>query len=60
MKFNCDKSDDRKTKWHLWFAWHSVKVGPNDCRWLEYVERKGLYSMTVGWIYSYREVEVMK
>ena len=29
------------TTWHRWFAWHPVRVGHKDCRWLEYVERKG-------------------
>lgn len=29
------------TKWHSWFAWHPVRVGPDDCRWLEVVWRKG-------------------
>lgn len=36
MKFNCEKY---KT-WCSWFAWYPVKVGDNDCRWLETVERR--------------------
>lgn len=30
-------------QWHRWFAWRPVRVGPRDCRWLEYVERKLTY-----------------
>jgi hypothetical protein len=26
--------------WHLKFAWLPVRVGPRDCRWLEYVHRR--------------------
>jgi len=29
----------RLSKWHLWFAWHPVRVGDGDVRWLEVVER---------------------
>lgn len=29
-----------KTEWHLWFAWHPVKIGKEDCRWLERVYRR--------------------
>ena len=31
-----------KEKWHLWFAWYPVRVWRHDCRWLEYVERRGV------------------
>lgn len=49
MKFNCGLTDEEiKEKlsptlcnWHKWFAWFPVRVGHMDCRWLEYVERKG-------------------
>lgn len=48
MKFNCgltgaEKYAIKKAKlinWHRWFAWRPVRVGKNDCRWLEFVERK--------------------
>lgn len=55
MKFDCgpDEAEVRQTRynrvqakrkargqWHRWFAWFPVQVGPHDCRWLEYVERK--------------------
>jgi len=38
MKFQCNKPIDHG--WHRWFAWHPVEVGPNDCRWLEVIERR--------------------
>jgi hypothetical protein len=45
MKFNCGETWDetvaRLGKWHRWFAWHPVRIGPHDCRWLEYVWRRG-------------------
>ena len=45
MRINCGptKSEKRAAlkEWHLWFAWRPVRVGSNDCRWLEMVGRKG-------------------
>jgi hypothetical protein len=41
MKYYCDRRHNRRTAWHRWFAWHPVKLGPSDCRWLEAIERKG-------------------
>ena len=47
MKIDCGLSRDEKIKakekWHLWFAWHPVRVGHRHCRWLENVWRKGTY-----------------
>lgn len=45
MRFNCgptfeEKWEQRK-QWHPWFAWRPVRVDSRDCRWLEWVERKG-------------------
>lgn len=47
MKFNClDHVVKAKQKaanlreWHNWFAWRPVRVGKNDCRWLEMLERR--------------------
>lgn len=52
MKLNCGISYAAKIRrledWHLWFAWKPVRVGEHDCRWLEYVERKGRYC-DAGW-----------
>lgn len=49
MKFNCgptweEKWDKEKTllrDWHLFFAIIPRRVGERDCRWLEWIERKG-------------------
>ena len=49
MKFNCGLSADEKRQqeiersenWHRWFAWKPIRVGSRDCRWLEWIERKG-------------------
>lgn len=45
MKFDCGETwiekKIRLEQWHRWFAWRPVAVAPHDCRWLEYVERKG-------------------
>lgn len=40
MKFSCGSSKTEIADWHDWFAWHPVRVGDGDCRWLETVERK--------------------
>lgn len=44
MKFECGKRSrlrfERLTRWHRWFALHPVKLGKEDCRWLETVERR--------------------
>lgn len=55
MKFNCGKTyatrvkelmpalereRERVSQWQRWFAWRPVRLGDNDCRWLEWVERK--------------------
>lgn len=47
MKFDYGETQVEKRKrlsqWHRWFAWRPVKVSDHDCRWLETVERKGLF-----------------
>ena len=55
MKINCGPSADAKvllarerlrqdwenlSKWHTVFAFFPIRVGENDCRWLEYIERR--------------------
>ena len=51
MKYDCNASFDRKHQWHKWFAWYPVQLSRNDCRWLEYVERKGTYRV-FGWDFA--------
>lgn len=36
----CGRRADWLKKWHTVFAWLPVRVGPNDCRWLERVARR--------------------
>ncbi len=65
MKFSCGKTRaqkraekiERLQNWHKWFAWRPVRVGNNDCRWLELVERRGelIYqgSISESWRWCY-------
>lgn len=62
MKFNCgptwQEKREAKGKWHSWFAWRPVRVGPKDCRWLETIERKGECRFSYSgfrWDWEYRE-----
>lgn len=45
MKFDCGPTWKVHLgyleNWHRKFAWVPVQVGSHDCRWLEYVERRG-------------------
>lgn len=48
MKFSNESSEAkraRQAKWHTWFAWYPVRVGDNDFRWLETVQRKIAYGL---------------
>ena len=61
MKFNCGKSWSAKrlrlSRWHRRFAWVSTRVGEHDCRWLEWIERKGIWHDGIGsgwWRWEYR------
>lgn len=51
MKIDCGPTWEEKLnclqEWHKWFAWRPVRVGSHDCRWLEYIERKG--ELISGW-----------
>ena len=62
MKFNCGETREEKrerlreieSQWHNWFAWYPVRVGSNECRWLETVERKRHYISRVEYKFDYR------
>lgn len=76
MKFNCGPSPETKRRrkqeladaehkrlinWHLFFTLLPRRVGENDCRWMEQIERRGvrvLKLMPVTWgvmpYYGYR------
>ena len=51
MKLDCGPTKKTKERlkfeklsnWHDKFAWLPVRVGDNDCRWLEHYARKGKY-----------------
>jgi hypothetical protein len=52
MKFNCKTKEAKNQEkerhiqqWHDWFAWRPVRIGPEDCRWLEVVWRRGVYTV---------------
>jgi len=67
MKLNCGPSwlerHRAKKEWHRFFPLWPRRVGPGDCRWLEYIERKGRYFDNFyfdGWEWEYREVENRK
>jgi len=60
MKWDCgptwSEARSAKEAWHRWFAWRPVRVASHDCRWLEYVERRGYYYGDF-WSYEYRALE---
>jgi len=56
---------DALVVWHRFFAWTPIRVGSHDCRWLEWIERKGTwyepnwtnrYEGFMGW--SYRPLTI--
>lgn len=57
MKFNCGPTWEEKLnareKWHPWFAWRPIRLGSRDCRWFEYVLRKGRYGYGY-WNWEYK------
>lgn len=64
MKLNCGPTAEAKRErlenWHRWFAWHPVRVGEKECRWLEIVWRKGSYGSKYGWVRMYCGVVAWK
>jgi hypothetical protein len=64
MKLNCGPSlyERRlaKQEWHRFFTLWPRRVGPGDCRWLEYIERKGRCLSGFGhdlWDWKYRPID---
>lgn len=63
MKFDCGETwqeqQDRLMKWHTWFAWHPVRIGSHDCRWLENIERIGTPPKWFDdpWTWEYRSLK---
>lgn len=67
MRFDCSETPKQRyarvTNWHRWFAWWPTRVGPNDCRWFETIERKGQRWGIPGfctWTWQYRAIEGIK
>jgi hypothetical protein len=61
MKFDCGETWEEKkarlSSWHRFFAWRPVYIADHDCRWLEWVERKGEYCSSwyeSWWDWEYR------
>ena len=59
MKLDCGESwpvkKERLKNWHRWYAWFPIQVGNHDCRWLEWIERKGDHACYGGdWFWEYR------
>lgn len=62
MKFNCGPTWAEKKahleEWHPYFAWLPVRVVSRDCRWLEWVMRKGKWRPAYYascWEWEYRK-----
>lgn len=58
MKLDFSPREWKWATWRRWFAWYPVRIGKNDCRWLEYVECKGtIYGSIAGCFveWQYRE-----
>lgn len=61
MKFNCGPTTEERREylanWHPFFAVLPRRVGSHDCRWFEWIERKGSYIIGrsgVWWNWKYR------
>jgi hypothetical protein len=64
MRFDCGETWAEKKarlgQWHRKFLWWPTKLADHDCRWLEYVERRGTYeSWSEGsyWNWEYRSID---
>ena len=67
MKFDCGETwaekQQRLDQWHRYFAWRPVMIASHDCRWLEFVERRGTFWSSwgdSGWDWQYRPLESKK
>lgn len=61
MKFDCGETVqeyiERTSNWHKHFCLFPVRIGPHDCRWLEYVERRCTYYPLHDTVVEYRAIE---
>jgi hypothetical protein len=59
MKIKIESQYERRIglrQWHRWFAWHPVRVGDGDVRWLEAVERRLVWNGFFGYAFEYLPV----
>ena len=63
MKFDCGLTRREKIKikenWHLHFVLFPIRLGSRDCRWLEWVERRGVHCEYIEgsyWIWEYKGI----
>lgn len=59
MKWDCgltrEEEYERLCGWHPYFALIPRQVASHDCRWLEWIERKGQFlGIYGGWEWEYR------
>jgi hypothetical protein len=66
MRFDCGPTPDQRYEakyqrlinWHIHFALWPTRIGANDCRWMEWIERKGVYYSSYDgdgcWKWTYR------
>lgn len=47
---------EKKKQWHRFFPLYPRKIGPNDYRFLEWIERRGIFNHTppCNWSFQYR------
>lgn len=55
MKLKCGKTVEeeaaelqRGKEWRRWFAWYPVQIAKGDCRWLEYIERREHFEVSIS------------
>lgn len=65
MKFNCGMTRAEAhreyawtiAQWHDVFAFFPIRVGPEECRWLEVVQRRNVHWNAMNPVWEYRARE---
>jgi len=64
MKFDCGETREerilRLSNWHKRFTFFPTKIANHDCRWLEWIERKGEINSSYDgpyWVWEYRAIK---
>lgn len=58
-----DLLDDKRSRWHRWFAVIPIAMTSNTVVWLEFVERKGTYrgdQLGGHWEWEYRFINTQE